>query len=107
MKIRTALYRPCPSGQTDNGQKIRTESKQQTDIELDYPDKKEKRTEHGQRCRPMSGVWWSCRYLKIFDLVGKKFEPNQKMLLRNNDGDFMFSFTEPYESLNALFIDYF
>ena len=81
VKIRIALYRPCPSGQTDNGQKIRTvnsdrkigqnPNSRQTSNRI-FRTKKEKRTEHGQRCRPMSDVWWSCRYLKIFDFVGKK-----------------------------------
>ena len=84
VKVWTALSRPCPAGQTDNGgffskirtesgqrtdsrqtesgqtdtgQKIRTESGQQTDTGQDFPenpDKNETRTGHGQCCPPTS-----------------------------------------------------
>ena len=61
MKVRTALSRPCPAGQTENGQffsKIRTESgqmtesrqtesRQQTDTGYDFPENPEK-TRQGQ-----------------------------------------------------------
>ena len=56
VKVRTALYRPCPTGQTDNGQffsKIRIE--QLTDTGYDFPenpDKSETRTGHVQCCPP-------------------------------------------------------
>ena len=51
--------RQTESGQTDTGQKIRTESGQQTDTGHDFPenqDKNETRTGHGQYCPPTSGL---------------------------------------------------
>ena len=51
--------RQTESVQTDTGQKIRTESGQQTDTGQDFPenpDKNETRTGHGQCCPPTSGI---------------------------------------------------
>ena len=71
-KVRTALSRPCPAGQTDKGQRfleipdrIRTADRMETDrIRTDRhrtrfpenPDKNETRTGHGQYCPPTSAI---------------------------------------------------
>ena len=64
LKIRTesrqlTKSRQTESGQTDTGQKIRTESGQRTDTGHDFPenpDKNETRTGHGQYCPPTSVI---------------------------------------------------
>ena len=79
VKIRTALSRHCPPGQTDNGQLfsiIRTESGQQTDTGHDFPenpDKNKTRTGHGQCCPPTSDQTIFFRNVFLLTLMNKKF----------------------------------
>ena len=93
LKVRTdsgqlTELRQTESGQTDTGQKIRTESGQHTDTGQDFPenpDKNETRTGHGLCCPPTSGTsrlncnftnfqsWCNCARHSTFISSGNKF----------------------------------